>query len=319
MPYKLSDGQRHKFRKPRCQVTNWPEYNESLRQRGDLTIWFDEDLLFEWCAPASGIRGGRSVYSDLAIEICLTLRVLFGQPLRQTQGMVRSLLKFAALNLPVPDFSTLSRRGAGLSVCPLPRMTSGSITLIVDSTGLRVTGQTGWLDQKHGDRKRRKTWRKLHISLDPESGEIVTSMLTTEHVGDPAALPDLLHMTDHHIACLIADGAYDGQPIHDVIKDYCGPDVEIIIPPPANAVCGSYAVRDAHIKAIRAKGRMAWQKQTGYCQRSRVETQIGRYKTVIGDTLRARKMETQTTETVIATKILNRMTRLGRAEFRRVS
>ncbi|MFV0335721.1 MAG: transposase [Tropicimonas sp.] len=97
-------------------MTNWPEYNEALRQRADLNIWFDEDLLPEWYAPASGKRGGQPVYSDLAIEICLILRLVFGQPLRQTQGLVRSLLKLA-----LPDFSTLSRRGAGLSVPPLPR------------------------------------------------------------------------------------------------------------------------------------------------------------------------------------------------------
>ncbi|MFV0335720.1 MAG: IS5 family transposase [Tropicimonas sp.] len=189
----------------------------------------------------------------------------------------------------------------------------------MDATGLRVTGQSGWLEEKHGDRKGRKTWRKRHVGLDPQSGEIVASLLTTEHVGDPSALPDLLRETGCNVARFIADGAYDGQPVHDVIKAHCGPDVEIIIPPPANAISGSYAVRDAHIETIREKGCMGWQGATGYNQRSRIEAQIGRYKRVIGDTLRARKMETQTNEATIAIKALNRMTRLGRAQFQRVS
>lgn len=228
-------------------------------------------------------------------------------------------MRLQELPLPVPDFSTLSRRGATLKIRPDVRQLSAPLTLIVDSTGLKVTGQTGWMEQKHGARKRRRTWRKLHIGLDPECGEIVTACLTTEHVSDPAALPEILPKVNGPVACFIADGAYAGQPVHDTIKEHYGPEVEIIIPPPANAVSGSYAVRDAHIERIRSSGRTAWQKETGYTRRSRVEAQIGRYKAVIGPGLFAHKMETQTSETEIAIKVLNRMTRLGRAEFLRVS
>ncbi len=319
MPFKHHARRRHKIPKSKYRVTNWSEYNESLRQRGDLTVWFDEDLVSEWRAPPSGKPGGQPVYSDTAIEICLTLRAVFSCRLRQTQGLVRSLMRLLKLPLPVPDFSTLSRRGTTLTICPDFGCMAGPITLIVDSTGLKVAGQAGWLEQKHGERKRRKTWRKLHLGLDPESGGIVTSSLTTEHVADPAALSNLLQKADSTVECFIADGAYDGQPVHDTIKEQCGPEVEIIIPPPVNAVSGSYAVRDAHIDRIRLKGRTAWQKETGYTRRSRVEAQIGRYKAVIGSGLYARKMETQTSETDIAIKVLNRMTRLGRAVFQRVS
>jgi len=172
MPFKHNDKHRHKFPKAKYRVTNWSEYNEALRQRGDVTVWFNEELLTKWHAPSPMRRGGQPVYSDLAIDICLTLRVVFRLPLRQTQGFVRSLLKLLEIDVPVPDFSTLSRRGGSLKVQPSARPKTGPITLIVDSTGLKVSGEAGWMEAKHGERKSRKTWRKLNIGLDPDSGEI---------------------------------------------------------------------------------------------------------------------------------------------------
>ncbi|WP_280778065.1 transposase [Rhizobium sp. SG_E_25_P2] len=121
MPYKFHDSRRGKFRKGRYRVTNWPAYNESLRRRGDLTISVSEDVALEWTAGPRKTRGGRRKYSDLAIELCLTLRVAFRLALRQTQGFMRSLAKLMELALPVPDFSTLSRRGKRLKVAQKSR------------------------------------------------------------------------------------------------------------------------------------------------------------------------------------------------------
>ena len=117
----------------------------------------------------------------------------------------------------------------------------------------------------------------------------------------------------------IADGAYDGGPTAATVRRAFGPDVELTIPPPRNAVCGDCAARNAHINSIAEHGRMTWQKDTGYGQRSRGEAQIGRYKHVIGPQLRSRKMESQTIESRIAVSALNRMTRLRRAVYQRVS
>lgn len=319
MPFKFNAVRRGKFAKPKYRVTNWAGYNEALRQRGDVTVWFGEDVVSRWSAERSGKRGAQQRYSDLAIETCLTLRLVFGLPLRQTQGFVRSLLRLMELALPVPDYSTLCRRAQTLEIAPDTRTTSGPITLIVDSTGLRVHGGRDWMRKKHGLPKARKTWRKLHIGFDPESGEFVVSQLTTEHVSDPGSLPDLLAEVAAPVHRFIGDGAYDGAPTAATIRRAFGPDVELIIPPPNNAVEGDCDTRNAHIDMIAKHGRMAWQKATGYGQRSRGEAQIGRYKQVIGPDLRSRKMETQTTETRIAVNALNRMTRLGCAVYVRAA
>lgn len=318
MPNKLNDAVRHKFPKAKYRVTNWAEYNEFLRRRGDLTIWFDPGMLAGWHARGTRKRGGKVIYSDLAIELCLTLRIVFQQPLRQTQGLVGSLFQMMGVSLPVPDFSTLSRRGRSLNINETACVGPGPMTLIIDSTGLQVRSGRDWTIEKHGIKKPRKTWRKLHIGFDPDSGEIVTSTLTTVEIGDQSALPDLC-ASSLPVAKLIADGAYDGGPCENVIREAFGPKVEIVIPPPKNAVLGTSEMRNAHIARIATDGRRAWQTATGYTQRSRVEAQIGRYKAVIGKQLQSRKLETQKTEAKIAVKSLNRMSRIGRAVYERAS
>ncbi len=145
MPFKHNAPYRDKFEKAKYRVTNWPEYNENLRRRGDVMVWFCEDAVAGWSAPCSGKRGAQRRYSDLAIEACLTLRVVFGLALRQTQGFVRGLLRLMRINVSVPDFSTLCRRAQSLHITPSRQPTGGSITLVVDSTGLQsMAAGTGW-------------------------------------------------------------------------------------------------------------------------------------------------------------------------------
>lgn len=319
MPHKFNADRRDKFPKTRYAVTNWPDYNEALRRRGDVTIWLEDGAAGKWSAPKRKGRGGQPTYSDFAIEACLTLGLLFHQPLRQTQGFVRSLLKLMDVELPVPDFSTLSRRAIGLSVVKDRPQSSGPITLIVDSTGLKMHRGSGWQETRHGTGKTCKSWRKLHIGYDPDSGEIVASLLTTDQVGDETALPDLIAGIETVVDRVLADGAYDGKGVSDCFFRQFGTDVEITIPPPITAVIGLSAHRDAHIRHIAEHGRMDWQSATGYNNRALVEAQIGRYKAVIGPSLKARTMDRQTTENNIATKSLNRMTRLGRAVFKRAA
>jgi hypothetical protein len=142
LPPKFNAASRHKFEKKRYRVTNWASYNESLRQRGDLTVWIDTDALKLWTAPRRISRGGQPKYSDLAITICLTLGMVYGLPLRQTQGLMRSLAQLMGLEIPVPDFSTLSRRGQGLSLPAKPRPGRDEpVHLTIDSTGLKIFGE----------------------------------------------------------------------------------------------------------------------------------------------------------------------------------
>jgi hypothetical protein len=131
-------------------VTNWSDFNEALRRRGDVTIWLEAGAAGRWSAPKRKGRGGQPKYSDFAIETCLTRGLIFHQPLHQTQEFVRSLLGLMGVELPVPDFSTLSRRAIDLSVVDERPQSSGPTTLIVDSTGLKIHRGSGWQDEKHG-------------------------------------------------------------------------------------------------------------------------------------------------------------------------
>jgi len=184
---------------------------------------------------------------------------------------------------------------------------------------------SGWrISIKQKTKPKRKSWRKLHLGLDLVSGDIVCSDLTKDYVGDPTALPDLLDQIDADVTRFIADGAYDGDPTSALLTDRFGVGVEIIIPPPKTAVLSPDAddnptLRDQRIAEIRTGGRMAWQASTGYNQRSRGETQMGRWKMVIGRNLKARNFPTQKTEAKIGVNILNKMTELGRAKFEAVA
>jgi hypothetical protein len=143
-------------------VKNWRAYDQSLRDRGDLTLWISQDALDTWSPPMTGKRGAQPVYADIAIATALTLRLLFHLPLRQTEGFLRSVLQLMGLTLPCPDHTTLSRRHATVEIGPLKTGVQQEPTcLIVDSTGLKVCGQGAWHAQKHGEKKRKK-WKKPH-------------------------------------------------------------------------------------------------------------------------------------------------------------
>ncbi|MEP3329572.1 IS5 family transposase [Sedimentitalea sp.] len=325
MPHKFNAPRRHKFAKKRYRVTNWSSYNECLRQRGDVTVWLSPEVEDGWRAERRKTRGGQLVYSDLAITACLTLRMVYKQPLRQTEGLVRGLVRLMGLDLSVPGFSTLSRRGAGLNLSKESKVQRDEpLHLVVDSTGLKIFGEDKWLQNKHRTKAKRKSWRKLHLGLDLVSGDIVCSDLTNDDVGDTTALPDLLEQIDADVAQFITDGAYDGDPTSNLFVERFSVGVEIIIPPPKNAVLGPTAahdpsLRDQRIAAIRTVGRMAWQVSSGYNQRSRGETQMGRWKTVIGPKLKARSFPNQKTEAKIGAHVLNSMTELGRPMFEPVA
>ena len=306
-------------------MTNWAEYNEGLRNRGDLTIWITGDARNHWAAPRRGSRGGQPRYSDLAITMCLTLGMVYRLPLRQTQGLMRSIARLMKVEIPIPDFSTLSRRGRGLRLLTTNRaMRNVRVHLVVDSTGLKIFGEGEWLQKKHKTKAKRKSWRKLHLGLDLATGEIICAQLTLDNVGDPTALAGLLNQIDASVSRILADGAYDGAPTDDLLKARYGEAVEIIIPPPKNATLSPQSAseassRDLHIAEIQSHGLMAWQSSTGYNQRSRIETQIGRWKAVIGPKLKARRFENQQTEIKIGVTILNKMTELGRPVFEQIA
>jgi hypothetical protein len=142
MPHKFNADRRDKIPKQKRRVTNCAAYDESLRMRGDLTVWISEEARALWAAAPRTTPGGQAVYSDLAIELCLTLGMIFKQPLRQTQGLMRSIAGLLGVEIEVPHFTTLSRRGNGLSLSPKALSKSTEpVHLVVDRTGLKVFGE----------------------------------------------------------------------------------------------------------------------------------------------------------------------------------
>src|SRR3954447_7815375 len=184
LPFKLNQDRRHHIPEPKRKVTNWRDYDESLRRRGSVTVWFSDAAVAAWEAERRTSRGGQPEYSDLAILTALTFKAVFRLALRQTEGLIGSVIGLLGLDLAVPDHTTLSRRAESLEV-PVPRPKAGSapMHLLVDSTGLKLCGPGEWLIEKHGTRVRR-SWRKLHIGVDADTGQIVASGLTTNDVDD---------------------------------------------------------------------------------------------------------------------------------------
>src|ERR1700736_5620001 len=191
VPFKHHAEHRHHIPKPRYRVTNWPEYDAALRRRGSLTVWITDEAIAAWRAEPRTTPGGQPYYSALAITMALTVRAVFRLALRQTEGLIGSVIALLGLALTVPDHSTMSRRGKTLVLPPLRRSETGPLHLIVDSTGLKLGGAGEWLVEKHGT-SRRRSWRKLHIGIDAGSGEIVAIELTAKDVDDGARTGEIL-------------------------------------------------------------------------------------------------------------------------------
>jgi hypothetical protein len=321
VPFKTNAARRHHIPKQRHRVTNWSEYDAALRQRGSLTVWFSDEAITTWRAEPRTTRGGQPHYSALAIRTALTLRAVFRLALRQTEGLIGSIVQLLRLDLAVPDHSTLSRRAETLEV-PRPISHAEPVHLLVDSTGLRLCGPGEWLVEKHGTRRRR-SWRKLHIGVDASTGQILASELTTSDVDDGSQVEPLLDQIPGPLASFTGDGAYDQAGVYGTVGKH-HPEAHVIVPPRSTAVLSENGEtdptqRDRHLQGIAEHGRIGWQKASGYTRRALVESAIGRLKRVIGDALRSRTDRRRTTEVAIAIQTLNRMLELGRPKSVRIA
>jgi len=316
VPFKAKAVSRHHIPKQARRVTNWAAYDASLRQRGSLTVWFSEDAIAGWRAEGRTTPGGQPHYSALAILTGLCLRAVFRLALRQTEGLIGSIIGLLGLDLAIPDHTTLCRRADGLDV-PRPQSSpgAGGMHLIVDSTGLKFHGPGEWLVEKHGTRTRR-SWRTLHIGLDADTGRIVAAELTTNEVDDGSQVGPLLDQVAGAVASFTANGAYDTGAVSAAVAGR-HPDAAIIVPPRSTAMPSDTAQtnptqRDRHLQGITNNGRASWQKSSGYNKRSRVEAAIGRFKQVIGNGLHSQTDARQNAEIAVAVHVLNRMLDFGR-------
>lgn len=301
--------------KDKYRTRNWKDYNRSLVNRGSLTFWFEGSTLQNWhSTERTGERGRPDIYSDAAIHCALTIRAVFRLTLRALQGFVRSIFQLLELSLICPHYSVFSRRGTGLPIPYRKLLKPGEkLNVVFDSTGVKVFGEGEWKVRGYGYGKRR-TWRKVHVAMDADTGQIVIGAITEGHVKDEIPM---LYMMDGlkgiPLGDVIGDGAYDTVDCREMIYDMGGRQV---IPPPKTArlqrktQIAGLEERDRAIRRIKElgeEGRALWKKEIGYHRRSRIETCMSRYKRILGDRLNARIEKTQFTEVMIKLDILNRM------------
>jgi hypothetical protein len=277
LPFKANANRRHRILRQRQRVTNWPAYGAGLRARGSLTVWFSEEAIEGWRAAPRTTRGGQPLYSDLAIATALTLRAVFRLALRQTEGLITSILALLGLDLAVPDHSTMSRR-AEMQEVARPPGGREPVHLLVDSTGLRLCGPGEWLCEKHGS-KRRRAWRKLHLATEADTGRIIATELAGHDADDGGQVGPLLEGVGE-VASFTGDGAYDRDDAYAAVAAR-HPDAEVIVPPRSSAVPSATAGtaptrRDRHLQSLAQRGRMGWQKASGYNWRALVEGDVSR-------------------------------------------
>lgn len=313
----------HSRQKALYRVKNWSEYDKALVQRGSITFWMSDDFEKTWMHSGEKQRGSQFDYSDQAILVMLTVREVFHLGNRGVEGFVRSLFRMMKIDLPVPDHSTLSKRGKALKV-KLPKKTNQSLNIVMDSTGLKIYGEGEWKVRMHGVSKRR-TWLKLHVGANPKGGEIQAVLLTKNNVSDDQAVAELLDQIEQPILDFAADGAYDKRKVYDSLNAH-SPDVNILIPPRKNARIWKHGntkterlKRDENLRSIRKDGRKAWKKNSGYHVRSLAETIMFRLKTIFGGELPARLLETQTTQALVRCAALNKMMHLGMPQSYKVA
>lgn len=308
------------------RVKNWATYDKALVQRGRLTVWLSEEALAGWRYSGPTQRGAQFVYSDLAIETTLTFRKLFRLPLRQSEGFVQSLLELMEVPLSAPDHTTLSRRQKALKVDLPVQPSDRPRHLVIDSSGVKLYGEGEWKTRQHGWTKRR-TWRKVHLGIDADTGEVTAETLTKAGTDDASQVKSMLAQTPGEVARLYGDGAYDQWKVHYALAYPSTQErpIEAVIPPRRDAKIRKAKRRYRHIEArnrrvqaIEKQGRKRWKRDCGYHRRSLAETGVFRYKIILGPQLQARSWENQQVEVRIGCAILNRMIHLGKPDSYKV-
>ncbi len=303
----------HPTYKTKYHVQNWASYDRALVGRGDITIWLSRTAIAAWEPDRAGTRGAQRKYSDVAIETALTLRLLFHLPLRQAEGFLTSLFVLMGLDLQSPDHTTLSRRGQHLDLTLRRVPRPSGLHLIIDSTGLSIDGEGEWAAAKHGGRGTRG-WKKLHVGVD-RTGVIVAHALTDATVDDATTGVELIKAVNDDITRVTADAAYDTIAFYEA----AGARGATVVVPPAKTARVSRrrprsSARDRTINKAKRIGGRRWKKTSRYHQQARAENAFFRYKSIIGDGLRARTPGGRMAEALLACNILNAMTNLGRPD-----
>lgn len=295
--------------KAKYRVTNWSTYDEALVKRGNVTLWFAEEVIVEqWKPAATGKRGAVAQYSDRAIQMMLTLKAVFSLTYRSVEGFGRSLMQLMGVDLRIPDHTSLSRRAKTLNVVIPCRTHADPLHIVIDSTGLKVYGEGEWKVRQHGVSKRR-TWIKVHLAVDSAILDVVAVEVTTPEWTDADVFEGLLEQIEGDIDQISADGAYDTGAVYEAARKR---NARLIVPPRDNAVPWEEGhPRTQALAHIAEQGIKAWKKSTNYHQRSLAENAMYRLKQLLGDRLSSRSFETQVTEVHVRIAAMNIMTSLG--------
>jgi hypothetical protein len=292
-------------------IRNWPNYITALINRGSLTLWIDPHSINNWLNAQTAAGPGRPLfYADSAIECALLIREVYHLPLRQTQGFILSLFHLLKIDLPVPHYSTLCRRARRLPIKLRATATRRPLHLLIDSSGFKVYGEDEWSVRLRKQFKPR-TWRKLHIAVDHQSGMILSAVGSHKDLLDRFAVEGLLEEIQSPLAAVYGDGAYDYKICYKAIFERGG---EAIIPPKRRGVLHKQEwmeSRNRNIKQMRKLGLDKWKQKSGYHRRSLVETAFQRLKKIFTDRLRSKRTDSQDAEMMIRCEALNRMTILG--------
>jgi hypothetical protein len=297
------------------RVRNWGEYNRALKQRGSVTFWFNAETVSQWKAKNEKKRGRPQTYSEVAIEACVTMRVLFDLPYRQCEGFVEDLLRMMGLNIKVPSYTQICRRQKLLKIRLKHSInTNEAIHVVVDATGLKIFGEGEWKVRQHGYTKHRM-WRKLHVGIDVKTKQFVMAELTDNHVGENKKLKVLLNQYEGPIEKLGGDKGYDSYECHETVRDH-GAKSAILLQNKAKERKPlrdgeKSLVRDDIVRRMNEIGRDEWKKEVQYHKRSLVENAFFRFKTLFGGKLKSTLIENQKVEAMISCNILNQFTQLG--------
>jgi hypothetical protein len=301
------------------QVSNWRDYNLSLKKRGSLEIWISDDIEGLWHEKdtVNDGAGKPRKYTEKSIELSYSLKLAFKQPLRQTEGFINSIFKIAGMEIKCPDYSTLSRRCATLNL-KIPKYKKREIEgdvdkeriITLDSTGLKQYGKDEWHQEKHKVKPRR-SWKKLHLIVD-DNHVIQGAELTEKSVHDSEVVLDLLNQVEGAGDRYVADGAYDTKEVYEEIEKQ-KENAKIVISPRENAVISDewHIERNKTLNIINKHGYKGWYKIRKYGFQNYAELSMQRYKKIIGPKMHSRDIRRQKNEAVIATSILNKFTTLG--------
>lgn len=310
-----------KLTETKYRIRNWAKYNKALVNRGSITLWFSEAAIEGWLAKNYKKPGRPKIYSDEAILCALMVKAVHRLPFRALRGFILSLVQLLGLTLPVPCYTRICRRAAELGQQIERLGTKNPTDIVFDSSGLKVYGEGEWKVRQHGKSKRR-TWRKIHLALCPDSHEIKLSYLSENNEADCEVVPKMKNHLPTSVKRSYGDGAYDKEPCYKELHDA---GIDPIIPPQRGAVLHDLLkepwmkARNDAIRAIEGLGkddeaRKIWKKLMGYHRRSLGETGFYRWKTVFGGELKSRKMPNQRGEIYAKSIVLNKMTSLGMPE-----